>query len=42
MFDRQQLLTWIAQEEATINAFFQDFISAENPHPPGTQGHAVT
>ena len=41
MNDRDQLLAWIEEEEATIVAFFQDFVRAKSPNPPGDTTEAV-
>ena len=41
MDDRAQLLAWIEQEEAAIVGFFQDFVRAKSPNPPGDTTEAV-
>ena len=41
MPDRQQLLDWIDAEQDTIVGFFQDFVRAESPNPPGDTTKAV-
>ncbi len=35
MTDREQLLSWIETEQDDMIAFFQDFVRAKSPNPPG-------
>ena len=41
MSDRDQLLTWIAEEEQAIISFFQEFVRKPSPNPPGDTTEAV-
>ncbi|MDH3666190.1 MAG: M20/M25/M40 family metallo-hydrolase [Paracoccaceae bacterium] len=41
MDDRAQLLAWIEEEKDRIIAFFQDFVRAPSPNPPGDTTEAV-
>ena len=41
MSDRRQLLTWVEEEEAAIIGYFQDFVRAKSPNPPGDTTVAV-
>ena len=41
MDDREQLLAWIEAEQDTIIGFFQDFVRAKSPNPPGDTTEAV-
>ena len=41
MSDRQQLLDWIDAEQDAIIGFFQDFVRAKSPNPPGDTTEAV-
>ncbi len=41
MGDREQLLAWIEAERDEILTFFQDFIRAKSPNPPGDTTEAV-
>ncbi len=41
MEDRVQLLAWIEAEREEILTFFQDFIRAKSPNPPGDTSEAV-
>ena len=35
MTDREQLLAWIEEEQGAMVAFYQDFVRAKSPNPPG-------
>ncbi|NQV43598.1 MAG: M20 family peptidase, partial [Rhodospirillales bacterium] len=35
MTDREQLLAWIEDEQDAMVAFYQDFVRAKSPNPPG-------
>ncbi len=41
MTDRAQLLEWINAEQDAMLAFFQDFVRAKSPNPPGDTTNAV-
>lgn len=41
MEDREQLLAWIEAERDEILTFFQDFVRAKSPNPPGDTTEAV-
>ncbi|MEQ8651334.1 MAG: M20/M25/M40 family metallo-hydrolase [Kiloniellales bacterium] len=41
MQDREQLLAWIEAERDEILTFFQDFVRAKSPNPPGDTTEAV-
>ena len=41
MTDREKLLDWIESEQETMVAFFQDFVRAKSPNPPGDTTEAA-
>lgn len=41
MSDREQLLAWIEEEQDAMIQFFQDFVRAKSPNPPGDTTEAV-